>query len=288
MRVKIMNHRILFAFLLSTLSLAGCSPSPGGSSSADAGPGDTTSASMDVESPRDGSDTTPAPDAPTPEDVGREDAGADSGPETRPFPRCVNVCQTADDCDSQGSDPSDWACNDGVCEATSGAVGTAVRATCSDDFDCSVELTPLEKRGCRSTSECPNDIFGHAAECVELDGSSYCAPLPGARGCRSIGATSKQADRPDGSGQIEVCLSRELTCLEEFGYCVEGCRPNSLNPTCSGESVCSQDFECICENDADCTNDGHGTCFDGMCGCGGESACDSLEANRGHSYACQK
>lgn len=210
------------------------------------------------------------------------DVQGDIGSSTVEVSRCTNVCETPDDCDPPDDDPSNWACEDGLCEPVNSSYAQVVVATCSRDFDCAIQVTPLTSEGCQSNDDCPDDTFREPV-CVRLRDATFCAPKPGAQGC--IGERVETEEVESGAS-VEVCVNENLSCIEEVGLCVRSCDPEADSPDCPEGRTCSDEGACVCESDDDCPAETTNKCYAGYCGCEGDAVCESRE-EEGRTFECR-
>jgi hypothetical protein len=129
---------------------------------------------------------------------------------------CGQTCRSLEDCSPPGSDPSDWACNDGFCEFV-GPIPACEPQFCEDlmiGYCTEVDGVSVCATACNDDSAC---IPGFT-ECTGVDdvGNSICVAIP----CN--GVAEGEACFIEGFGQYGVCTDGLCTCTDDSQCAVDG------------------------------------------------------------------
>jgi hypothetical protein len=239
----------------------------GGSAGMDASP-DAMDASPDV-SDDGGGGTDAGPDAP--------DAGSQ-------YKRCVEKCDSLDDCAEADGAPSGLVCTpEGFC-----ALSTDFPVRCTTNIECMIRRRPGgascdASTPCASATQVCADGGGGRGKCIAR------APADGGTCTSSVNPDRVTVNLLGGDGgTAEVCMNDanrcgpENECYTAVCQSDEDCSPQLGGPICN-----TQTGRCDCVTDNDCGSvPNTNKCINGVCGCSSAAAC-TVRTNPGTTVACE-
>jgi hypothetical protein len=176
--------------------------------------------------------------------------------------QCAYQCEDDDDCvrTDQGT---------AICNPVTKRCEDPLTA-CSDNEDC----VPFGNflASCDSAADC--DEF---YDCVEFDGTGFCAPLVDSEFvCSDWGGDPVTVAKHGATGQSTVCVYQTARC--DGGACIFGCADPFFGG-CEAElgigTTCNESTgHCECASSNECTADGGSVCgTDSRCGCADSTEC---------------
>jgi hypothetical protein len=209
-------------------------------------------------------------------DVSNDGSAGDTGSDVidagTAFKRCVEKCDSVDDCAQADGAPSGMVCNSqGQCAASN-----AFPSTCSNNTQCMIRarLTSLD---CDASTPCSNpnqvcaDGGGGRGKCIAR------APSDGGNctGATNPDRTTVNVIGGDSGSTAEICLNDinrcgpENECYQAVCQSDENCSPQLGGPICN-----TQTGRCDCVVDNDCGSiQNTNKCINGRCGCTSAAAC---------------